>query len=74
MVLTVNVLSLINVDLANLQFTVGGLGSTVTAGKIVDNNTEDVFARNILDGGLKAVNGGASITRRVSTALPLGYP
>ena len=40
--LTVNVLGLVSADLAVREFTVGRLGSAVTAGKIVDNETENV--------------------------------
>jgi len=60
--LTVNVLGLVDVDLANLQLTVGGLGGTITAGKIVDDDAEDLLARNILDGLLEPLNGGSGVT------------
>jgi len=51
--LTVDVLGLVLADLTNLQLTVGGLGGAVTAGKIVDNDTQDLVARNISDSGLE---------------------
>lgn len=44
--LTINVLGLVLGELANLQFTVGGLGGAVTAREIVDDETQDVVARN----------------------------
>lgn len=51
--LTVNELGLVNVELADLQFTVGGLGGAVTAGKVVDDDAEDLVAGDALDGGLE---------------------
>jgi len=35
--LTVNVLGLVDAELANSKLTVGGFGGTVTTGQIVDN-------------------------------------
>ena len=43
----IDVLGLVLADLANLEFTVGGLSSAVTAGKIVDDETQDVVARDV---------------------------
>lgn len=52
-VLTVNVLRLVLGDLANLQFTVGGLGGAITAGQVVDDDTQDVVARDVGKSRLK---------------------
>lgn len=49
--LTINVLGLVLGDLANLQFTIGGLGSTITAREIVDDETQDVGARDTVSKG-----------------------
>jgi hypothetical protein len=60
--LTVNVLGLVLVELSDLELTVGGLGGAITAGKIVDDQTEDVGARNISNGGLDLGNVGNGVT------------
>lgn len=44
--LTINVLSLVLADLADLEFTVGSLRGAVTSGEIVDDETQDVLARD----------------------------
>jgi hypothetical protein len=50
--LTVNVLGLVLVNLADLEFTVGGLGGAITAGQVVDDQTQDVAAGHVGNGGL----------------------
>ena len=62
MALTVDVLGLVDVDLADLQFTVRGLGGAVTAGKVVDDDTEDLVAGDALDGGLETGESLAGVT------------
>lgn len=47
---TIDVFGLVPVDLANRQFTVGGLGGAVTARKVVDDETQDVLAGQVSDG------------------------
>ena len=54
--LTINVLGLVAVDLADGQLTVGGESSTVTARQVVDDNTKDLIARNALKSRLKTVD------------------
>jgi len=51
-VLTVDVLALVLGDLADLELAVGGLGGAVTAREIVDDETQDVVAGDVLEGGL----------------------
>jgi hypothetical protein len=51
--LTVDVLALVLGDLADLQLTVGGLGGAITAGQVVDDETKDVLAGAVSDGGLE---------------------
>jgi hypothetical protein len=48
-VLTVNVLGLVNAQAANWEFSVGGLGGAITAGKVVDDQSGDLVARNVFD-------------------------
>jgi hypothetical protein len=60
--LTVDELGLVLGELANLQLPVGGLGGAVTAGKIVDDDTEDVVAGNVRNGRLEAGDVGDGIT------------
>jgi hypothetical protein len=48
-VLTVNVLGLVNVQATNWKFSVGCLGGAITAGKVVDDQSSDLVARNVLD-------------------------
>lgn len=47
--LTVNVLSLVDVQAANGKLSVGGLSSAITAGKVVDDESGNLVARNVLD-------------------------
>jgi hypothetical protein len=47
--LTVNVLRLVDVDLAYGKFTVGGLGCAITTGQIVDDERSNLAARNVFD-------------------------
>lgn len=54
--LTINKFGLVAVNGANGKLAVGGLGSTITAGKVVNNETEDLTARNTLESGLDAAN------------------
>src|SRR4051812_32586780 len=54
--LTVNVVALVLADLADLELSVGGLGSAVTAGQVVDDKSEDVCAGDIFEGGLDLGN------------------
>ena len=49
MKLTVDVLSLVGIDRANGQFTIGGLRSTITSGQIVDDEGSDLVAGYIFD-------------------------
>ena len=51
--LTVDVLSLVAIDLSDLELAVGGKGSAVTAGKVVDDNPEDLVARDALESRLR---------------------
>lgn len=53
---TVDVLGLVAVQLANSQFAVGGFGSTVASGKVVNDHTQDVLARNVGQSRLQAAN------------------
>jgi hypothetical protein len=46
--LTVNVLGLVGGNIAGSEFTVGGLGGTITAGKIVDDESGELVAGNVL--------------------------
>ena len=48
MELTVNVLGLVDVEVTDSQFTVGGLGGTITARKVVDDESSELVAGNIL--------------------------
>lgn len=64
---TINILGLVAVDLTNLQFAVGGEGSAVTAGKVVDDYTEDLVTRNALESRLKAVDVLNVVTTLLST-------
>jgi hypothetical protein len=66
--LTVNVLALVNADLANGKLTVRGLSSTVTARKIVDDESGDLVARNVLDAIL---DNGDLVTRIAVLSLAL---
>jgi hypothetical protein len=54
--LTINELGLVAVDLANLQLAVGGLSGAVTAGQIVDDQTEDLVTGYTLKSRLNALN------------------
>ena len=46
--LTVNVLGLVGGEITSSKFTVGGLGGAITAGKIVDDESGELVAGNIL--------------------------
>lgn len=59
--LTVNVLGLVDAQLTNGKLTVGGLGGAVTAGKIVDDESDNVVTGNVLDGVLDDVDLGARV-------------
>lgn len=59
--LTVDVLGLVPINLANCELTVRGLGGTITAGKIVDDKTDDLSARNILDHGIDGGDDGDGV-------------
>lgn len=58
---TVNVLGLVDVELADSKFTVRGLGGAVTAGKIVDDESRELVARNLLEGVLDDVDLGTVV-------------
>jgi hypothetical protein len=60
--LTINVLALVGIYLANSQLAVGGLGIAVTSWKIVDDKTQDIRARDIGKGWLNLGNVGNSVT------------
>jgi hypothetical protein len=47
--LTVNVLRLVDVDLAYGKLTVGGLGCTIATGQVVDNECGNLTAGNVFD-------------------------
>lgn len=59
--LTVNVLCLVDVDLANSQLAIGSLGSAVTTRKVVDDEGGDLIAANVLDVVFDLSNLGASV-------------
>lgn len=46
--LTVNVLGLVGGNIASSEFTVGRLGGAITARKIVDDESGELVARNVL--------------------------
>lgn len=46
--LTIDILCLIFVDLANSQFTIGCLGSAVTTREIVNHQTHDALAGDVV--------------------------
>jgi hypothetical protein len=48
-VLTVNVLALVGGDATNGKLSVGGLSSAITTRQIVDDQSGNLVARNILD-------------------------
>lgn len=54
--LTVNELRLVRFNLADLELAVGGLGGTVAAGEVVDHDTEDLVAGDLLDDGPQALD------------------
>lgn len=60
--LTVDVLPLVDSDVTNGKFTVGGLSGAVTAGEIVDDESSKLVARNLLQGVLEDIDLGAGIT------------
>lgn len=47
-VLTVDVLGFVGGKITSGKFTVGGFGSTITAWQIVDDQSGDLIARNVL--------------------------
>lgn len=54
--LTVNVLGLIALNSTLWKLAVRGLGSAVTGGKVVDDETEDIVARDVLDAQRNSLN------------------
>lgn len=60
--LTINVLSLVSVESTDWEFSVGGLSGAITAWKIVDDETDDLIARNVLDQWAGDLNLGDGIT------------
>lgn len=58
----VNVLRLVAAQLADFELAVGGLGSAVAAGEVVDDQAENVAAGNVGDGGCEALDVGNSVT------------
>jgi hypothetical protein len=48
-ILTVNVLGLVNAQAAYGKLSVGGLGGAITTGQVVDDQSGDLVARNVLD-------------------------
>ena len=54
--LTINILGLVPVELANLELAVGGLGSAITAGQVINDQTQDVVAGDVLERGLQLGN------------------
>ena len=59
--LTVNVLCLVDIDLANGKLTVGGLSGAVTAGKVVNDKGSNLVATDVLDGILDGSDLGAGV-------------
>lgn len=59
--LTVNVLGLVDVQLTNGKLTVGGLSSTITSWKIVDDQGSDLVAGDVLDAILNNLDLGTGI-------------
>jgi hypothetical protein len=73
--LTIDVLSLVPVQGANREFSVGGFRGAVTARQIVDDQTEDMIAWHILKSRLNTVNVGdgvavRSVSRGYLASLP----
>lgn len=48
--LTVNVLCLVHIELTNSKFTVRSLRSTITAREVVDDESSNLVASNVLNG------------------------
>jgi hypothetical protein len=69
--LTINVLRLVTVDLVVTEFTVGGLGGTITTGQVVDDETENVLARKVGDGSVELSNVLDGIADRTVSLLHL---
>lgn len=53
---TVNVLSLVPVELAHCQLSVRGFRGTVSAWEIVDHDAQDTLTRHISNGGLESLD------------------
>ena len=64
--LTVDVLCLVDIDLANSELTVRGLSSAVAAGEVVDDKSSNLVATDVLDGILDSGNLGASVAKDAS--------
>jgi hypothetical protein len=58
---TVNVLLLVDIDLANSKLAVGSLSGAVTAREIVDDKGCDLVAGNVLDGILDGSDLGSGV-------------
>jgi hypothetical protein len=63
--LTVDVLALVGRDISCSELTVGGLGCAVTAGKVVDDESGELVARNVLEVVLNDRNAGTSVTNKL---------
>jgi hypothetical protein len=63
---TVNVLRLVPGNAANGELSVGGLSGAVTAGKIVNDESGDRVARNVLDRVLDDIDLGDGVTESIS--------
>jgi hypothetical protein len=64
--LTVNVLCLVDINLANSELTVRGLSSAVAAREIVDDKSSNLVATDVLDGVFDSGNLGASVAKDAS--------
>lgn len=58
---TVNVLRLVAVDGADWELAVGSLGSAITAGQIIDDETDDLVAGDGLDHGIDCGDDGDGV-------------
>lgn len=62
--LTVNVLCLVDIELANSKLTIGGLCSTVTTRKVVNDKGGNLVAADILDGVLSGSDLSTSVAEK----------
>lgn len=68
---TVNELRLVPGELAHCQFSVRGLGGTVSAGEIVDHDAQDIVAGHVRNSWLESLDVGDGVTLLSYVSLPL---